>query len=306
MLWDARARSRIFSMGPWLTVASGAAVVAPQALWLVQNEFTPFAYAARRAEGAWYAPFEFLIVLALDHLPMLIVLAAAGMFGKRSADALAAPEPRGLRYLLLMGLGPALLTAAAALLGGAGLRSSWGAPMVVLSGLIAVALLSAKFDAARLKRIAIGAVVLVVGVSSLYFAHMAYGARLTGHPLRGNWPQAAMSRALERAWASETEGAPLRVVTGDIWTAGLVAMSDATPPSVLINGDFAISPWVTEDEVERCGALIVWPADSEPPTTLQALAAQGRPGAVTLPYPQAPNARPLSIGFAIIAPREAC
>jgi 4-amino-4-deoxy-L-arabinose transferase-like glycosyltransferase len=306
MLWDARARSRLLGIGPWLTILSGAAVVAPQALWLVQNDFAPFAYAARRAEGAWYAPIEFLLVLALDHLPMLIVLVAAGMFGKRIADAPAPPEQRGLRYLLLMGLGPALLTAAAALLSGAGLRSSWGAPMVVLSGLIAVALLSAKFGAARLKRIAIGAVVLVVGVSSLYFAHMAYGARLTGHPLRGNWPQAALSRALERAWASETNDAPLRVVASDIWTAGLVAMDDRDPPSVLINGDISISPWVSEDEIARCGALVVWPADDEPAEALQTLVQGRHGGTVTLPFSRAPNAPPLTMRYVIVAPQADC
>jgi 4-amino-4-deoxy-L-arabinose transferase-like glycosyltransferase len=306
MLWDTRARARLLGIGPWLTVLSGALVVAPQAAWLVENDFAPFAYAARRAEGEWYAPFEFLIVLGLDHLPMLIVLAAAGMFGAQSACAPAPPDQRAQRYLLLMGLGPALLTASGALLGGAGLRSSWGAPMVALSGLIAIALLSPRFDAARLRRIAIGAVVLIVGISTLYFAHMAVGAHVTGEPLRGNWPQAAMSRALERAWASETGNAPLRVVAGDIWTAGLVGMSDRAPPSVLINGDYAISPWVSEAEVARCGALVVWPDDDEPPATLQALARDHAGGAATLRYPRASNAPPLIVRYAIIPPQVRC
>ncbi len=306
MLLDARARNRLFGLGPWLTVLSGAAVVAPQALWLVQNDFAPFAYAARRAEGAWYAPIEFLVVLALDHVPMLIVLAAAGMFAKRVSNGSPPPKERAMRYLVLMGVGPALLTAIAALIGGAGLRASWGAPMVALSGLLAIALLSLNFDAARLKRIAIGAVVLIIGASSLYYAHMAYGARITGEPLRGNWPQAALSRALERAWSTETSGAPLRIVAGDIWTAGLVGMSDRAPPSVLINGDFAISPWVSADEVARCGALVVWPDNVEPPQGLPVLA-HGQPrSSVTLPYPQFPGAPPLVIDYAVIPPRQPC
>src|SRR5690606_11083839 len=121
--------------------------------WLVQHEFQPFAYAARRAsDGEWWAPLEFLLTLALDHLPMLILLLCAGFFGKPAADAPARPDERAWRYLLLMALGPALLTAAGAAVSGAGLRASWGAPMAALSGLLAIALLSGKFSAARLKR----------------------------------------------------------------------------------------------------------------------------------------------------------
>ena len=44
-----------------------------------------------------------------------------------------------------------VVMALGAAVSGASLRSSWGAPMVVLSGLIVVALMSNKFSAARLR-----------------------------------------------------------------------------------------------------------------------------------------------------------
>jgi len=265
VLWDAQARRRILSPGPWLTLLGFAVAAAPQVWWLVAHDFQPFAYAARRAgDGAWYSAFEFLLTLLLDHLFMFVLLAAAGWFGKANADAPPAPEQRALRFLLLMGLGPALLLAAAALVTGASLRASWGAPMVVLSGLIVVALLHRKFSAARLKRLGIGAGVLLVVVSGLYFAHMRYGHILTGKPLRGNWPQAEISAALQENWAQATGDAPLRIVAGDIWTAGLIGFHDRAPPSVLINGDFEISPWLSPADLTRDGALVVWSGDQPP------------------------------------------
>ncbi|MGE0741853.1 MAG: glycosyltransferase family 39 protein [Hyphomonadaceae bacterium] len=259
MVWDEQARKRILSPGPWITFAAFLAAAAPQALWLIDHDYGPFAYAARRAsDGEWYAPIEFLLTLALDHLPMLILLACAGFFGKPAEGAPAKPEQRALRYLLLMGLGPALLTAVGAAFTGASLRASWGAPMVALSGLIVMALLSAKFSADRLKRLGLGAGVLIVVVSGLYYAHMAYGVAFTGKPLRGNWPQAEISATLEQVWREETNNAPLRIVAGDIWTGGLIGLHDRNPPSVLINGDFSAAPWVTPEELERYGALVVW------------------------------------------------
>lgn len=259
ILWDATARRRILTPGPWLAVFAFVLAAAPQALWLAAHDFQPFAYAAQRAsDGAWYAPIEFLLTLALDHLPMLVVLALAGWFGKAAADAPPGPERRALRYLLLLGLGPALLTAAGAAITGSSLRASWGAAMVVLSGLIVVALMSDKFSAARLKRIGAGAAVLIVVVSGLYFAHMRFGMALTGKPLRGNWPQAEISATLQEEWRRATNGAPLRIVAGDIWTSGLIELESRHPPTVLINGDYATSPWVTPEQVARDGALVVW------------------------------------------------
>jgi|CXWL01.1.fsa_nt_gi 4-amino-4-deoxy-L-arabinose transferase-like glycosyltransferase len=297
LLWDADARKRLLSIGPWLALIVFAVIATPQALWLMQHDFQPFHYAARRSgDGGPLAALEFVLTEIANHLPMLILIAAAGYFGEAAPDAPPKPEQRALRFLLLIGLGPLVLTALAGIFG-AGLRASWGMPMFNLSGLIVVALLSSKFSVARLGRLAWGASVLIVLVSGLYFAHMRYGARFTDDPLRGNWPQARLSAALQDAWAEETGGAPLRIVSGDIWTAGLVGMSDPNPPSVLINGDRTISPWITSQEYARYGALIVW--TEEPNNTRTA------DGHVTLRYPLFPNAPPLRIAYAITPPGPA-
>ncbi|WP_395647784.1 glycosyltransferase family 39 protein [Terricaulis sp.] len=303
ILYDATTRRRILSPGPWLALIVFALVVAPQLQWLIAHDFQPFAYAERRASGApWYSPFEFLATMLADHLPLIILLATAGLMGKVADNAPPAPERRKLVFLLIMGLGPMLLTAVLGLLGGAGIRPSWGAAMFAPSGLLAVALLSARFSEARLKRLVIGAGVLLLLGSGLYFGHMKYGARFTHDPLRGNWPQAEMSRALGRQWSTQTQERPLRVVAGDIWTAGLVGLEVREPPSVLINGDYAISPWVTPEEVQREGMLVVWPADRPPRDELAPLIAGLPVQSISAPYPNSPEVAPLVINYVIVPP----
>lgn len=301
ILYDATTRKRILTPGPWLALVTFLLVVTPQVQWLVAHDFQPIEYAERRAAGApWYSPFEFLGAMLIDHLALLILLATAGLFGKAAADAPPQPEQRALRYLLIMGLGPVLLTTVMGLLGSAGIRPSWGAAMFAPSGLIAIALLSAKFNEARLKRLVVGAGVLLLMGSGLYFAHMKYGARFTNDPLRGNWPQAQMSAALEQEWAAQTNGRSLRVVAGDIWTAGLVGMSDRDAPSVLINGDYSISPWVTPEEVQLTGMLVVWPADRAPRDELAPLIAGHPVQSITARYPNSPEVAPLVINYVIV------
>jgi 4-amino-4-deoxy-L-arabinose transferase-like glycosyltransferase len=302
ILWDAQARRRILTPGPWLALIAFAVVLAPQVFWLMQHEFGPFAYAARRASrGEWYASIEFLLTLALDHLPMLVLLACVGWFGKPAPDAPEKPEQRALRFLLLLGLGPAVLTALGAAVSGAGLRSSWGAPMTVLSGLILVGLLSNRFTAVRLKRLAIGAGVLVVVVSGLYYGHMRYGVALTGKPLRGNWPQAEISRQLETEWLLQTN-MPLRIVAGDIWAAGLIGLNGRNPPSVLIEGDYSKSPWITPEDVARDGALIVWSGDEADTLPAFRQGLQVRELRVQSPYARAENTQDIVVYYAILPP----
>lgn len=302
-LWDAEARTRLRTPGPWIALLVFGLVAAPQAHWLLQHHFQSLQYAARRAGGherQWFAAPAFLLTMAADHLPMLLLLALAGLFGKTTDAALQAPTARAMRFLILFGLGPAALTALIAIVSGAGLRASWGAPMVTLSGLLAMAWLGAKLNAARLRRLAIGAGVLIVLVSSAYFADMRFGALLNNRPLRGNWPQAELTHALDSAWYAEEPAQPLRIVAGDIWTAGLVGMSDSTPPSVWINGDYATSPWITPERVAQQGALVVWRDGASTPAIVPANAPLAH---VLLRYRQFPNAPPLKIDYAIIPPR---
>ncbi|MGE0597725.1 MAG: glycosyltransferase family 39 protein [Hyphomonadaceae bacterium] len=303
LLWDNDARRRLATLGPWLALGVFLLTAAPQALWLFQNDFLPFEYAARRGEGGGPLPtLEFLLTQVLNHLPMALLLLFAGFFFTRAPAPPAPIDKRAWRFLLLMAFGPLALAALAGLFG-MGLRASWGAPMFSLSGLAAIAWLSDRFSIDRLKRLMTGAGVLIVVVSGLYFAHVRYGALFTDDPLRGNWPRAQISRALDVAWRDETGGAPLRIVAGDIWTAGLVNMDATQPPSVLINGDFTISPWVSTARARREGVLIVWRADQTPPPGLMALRTDSAERRLSVRYPHFPDAPPIELHYAIEPPR---
>lgn len=300
MLWDADARKRLATFGPYVTLLLFAAAAAPQVLYLTHTNFAPLHYAERRsADGGPLAAIEFLVSVAAYHLPFVLLLLFAGFFGKAAEKAPARPDQRALRYLLVMGLGPVVLVFIGGL-AGAGLRASWGAPMFDLSGLIVVALLSQRFSEARLGRLLAGAGALIVLFSAAYFGVMRFGAEITHKPLKGNWPQAGITRGLEEAWAHETGNMPLRIVAGDIWTGGLVGMSDRPPPSVLINGDLSISPWVTPARLNAQGALVVWKDGDTPP----ALAQRGNHviSHLFVAYPSARRAPPLKLDYVILYP----
>lgn len=304
MLYDAEARKKILTPGPWITAIVCALTFAPQLIWLFDNDFQPFAYAARRATSVDFSDtIGFLPIQLAHHIPMFVLMLCAGLWGKRAAEPLQPPDKRALHFLLLMGLGPAIVITLIGLVSASGLRTAWGAPMFNLSGLLVVALLTNRIDARRLKAVFMGAGVTILFTSTLYFAHMAYGYQITGKPLRGNWPAERINADLQEQWRAATNNAPLRIVAGDIWSTGLIGMSDQPPPHVLVNADYEISPWVTPADVARDGALVVW-SGGEPAALAGFLGDRPRNQLDFLPEHARPDTQAVTIHYVVIRPGE--
>jgi hypothetical protein len=180
----------------------------------------------------------------------------------------------------------------------------WGAPMFNLSGLLAVHLLAGRLAQFHARRFAVAVAALLIAVSVAYGFAALFGAALTGRPKRTDWPDRALASSLEEAWRRST-GCPLRIVAGDSWLAGLVSLRAGERPAVVLDGDLAISPWVTPERLRREGALLVWRVDGSETGIPRALAHFGAAGAqnfLAFPWPGAARIPPLRIGWAVLAP----
>jgi 4-amino-4-deoxy-L-arabinose transferase-like glycosyltransferase len=310
-LWlalEPRARRCLFGVGPWIALAVFLLGAAPQILWLVKSGFLPLRYAADRAEGvASASPVKFLLAQLADHAGLFILAAAAGLF--------TIPKPRRMReftiggldaftsrFLLTFALGPVLLSALLALIAGKGMKDMWGMPMFNLSGVLLIALTAGRFTQVSLRRLTIGATALLVIVPLGYAASVMAG----GHSKKALgvvWPQAEMSKRFQEIWRSETKR-PLRIAAGDVWVAGLVALTASDRPSIYTDGDRVRSPWIMPERLAAEGALVVWQQrDDRPmPGQLAALIGSAPRREEAFPWPDSPTRPPLRIGYAILPP----
>ena len=82
LLFDRDARKALATPGPWIALAVALAVMAPHLLWLVRNDFLPFAYASARAAPSrgWLDhvlhPLVFAVGQVAFLLPTLLIAAA--------------------------------------------------------------------------------------------------------------------------------------------------------------------------------------------------------------------------------------
>lgn len=306
VLYCTDCRKHLATKQLWLGVVSMILVFMPNLIWVIQHDFMPLTYAVDRSDemerSGWLnllLGLRFLLVQLIDHLPMILILAAAGLMAKRFWS-LRASSITTLQFLLFMGLGPAFLTVLGAWLTGSGLRDMWGTPMWNLSGLIAAAFLW-PLSTNQWRRLLRSAAGFIITVSSLGLANNLILSHYTHKPGRTQWPDRAMATDLDSQWQKYTHKS-LHLIAGDSWVAGLVALHTQGHPSVFIEGDRRFSPWVTSTEIKHDGVLLLWSGEvAQEPTELKSLGSPLVTGHSSYPWPES-SRRPLSISWAIIAP----
>lgn len=300
-----RTRKVFGELGPYLAIIVSIVIVSPHIVWLVKNNFPTFTYAAHRAGknrgivDLLFDPLRFIISQLVTNLLCLIVAATIGLLRPVS---LSSWRDDNFRFLIFLGLGPCIITAALSLMSGFGLRDMWGMPMWDLTGLLVVYAMKSRWPMVSMRALYgwIAALFLILPFS--YVLATSWGPEWEGVPTRTEWPDREMARTFSTEWEAHVH-APLKIVAGNGWLAGLIAMRMTPRPSVFINASFRKSPWITKARLKHEGALIVWRIRkaTSPPSDLD-LKGLHVMGQKTFAWPREPSTPPLKVGWGILPP----
>src|ERR1043166_6730875 len=306
LLIDREARRALATPGPWLAVVVALVFMAPHLIWLVRNDFLPFAYASARA-----APSHGV----LDHVVHPLVFVASQVGALIPALAIAAPLrwPRPTaaavkvdafdrRIVTLLAFGPAATLIALSAVTGRGLVAMWGYPLWLFLGLWIVMTVGAVIDRRRLARLA--------GVWGIVFVGLcaAFVADYTALPSIDHRYRAAFFRGerlagkIAQRFGAAT-GAPLRYVVASMWVGGNVAHYSADHPRVLIDGSPRRAPWIDLADLKARGAAVVWVVGERTsvPPEYRAVAPDARVGA-SFTLPARNGIGEVEVGWAILPP----
>jgi 4-amino-4-deoxy-L-arabinose transferase-like glycosyltransferase len=271
MMADARARRTLATVGPWITFVIIAAAAVPLGLWLVETDYSMLRYTSERTYYSKSGGISVFVLSAVGAaVGMLLILALAGLIGRRpapsDAESAAFPpiDPRVLRFLVMLVAVPPLVIVVAAVLTRTGIKAAWATSMFNLAGLLAVALTADRFNARALRRIAIAALTLVVVIPIAYGVSVAVPLRPSKPPLRVQWPGPEIALRMAGIWDRSTHGAPLKIVAGDNWIAGLVGLRHKDRPHLLSNANILYSPWIGARQLEAEGMLVLWEHEKGP------------------------------------------
>jgi 4-amino-4-deoxy-L-arabinose transferase-like glycosyltransferase len=312
LLIDREARPALKTPGPWIALALALVVMAPHLVWLVRNDFLPFAYASARAAPVRgpldhvLHPLAFAVGQLAFLLSSLIIATVLVWPRPKSADA---PPAAGVadafdrRIVTLLAFGPFAATVALSALSGRGTVAMWGYPLWLFLGLWIVLAARAAIVPARLARVA-ATWAVVFALFALAFAVNYSVLPAFDHRYRAVfYPGDRLADELARRFRAAT-GAPLTYVIGTMWDGGNVAHYAREQPRVLIDGDPRRAPWIDLGDLRSKGAVVLWTSGDPKvmPVRLRSIAgdAQVQPP-FTLPFRRGDHV--LTVGWAILRPQ---
>ena len=321
LLLDRRQHNRGVLVGLLVASVVFALALLPHLLWLQRTDFLPFRYAqsvtqpAAGLGAAVGSVADFLTIQLARLLPFLIGLAWLLRYSARRASAPAPARPIAAPdrlFIVVAAVTPLLLTIAFCLVTRTELQSRWGTNGFLLVGLLAMALWPRAETGRTTRRVIVG----VITAQCIFAAGLTLGKTVLAdrlqHPTRANFPGAVLAAEASKVWSAQT-AAPLRIVVSDTWLGGNIIAHRRDRVAVLIDGHPFKSPWVKEQAVRACGALVLNDLTSDgkaaPNAALDALMARATASGVwNLPWAvsqdQATEEGTGRVRWGVIAPKD--
>ena len=267
VLIDRDARKTLRTPGPYIAIAAALVTMAPHLVWLVRNDFLPFAYAEHRAlpsrgliDHVWH-PLQFAVSQLFFLIPSLLI--AAPLFYPRAAAGAAPAAPSAdafdRRIVTLLAFGPMAAVLALAALSGRGTVAMWGYPLWLFLGLWIVLNARRAIEGARLARVAATWAVVFAGLGIAFIANYAVLPNFDHRYRAVFFPGADLGREISQRYRAVT-GKPIAYVIGSMWDGGNIAHYAPSHPRVLIDGKPARAPWIDLADLRARGAVVVWTA----------------------------------------------
>ena len=277
-----RGRSALGAIEPWGAGLVAVLMLFPYLIWLdtVGDVITPFMTRMHSAEAADTNLFEWArliggLLLAHSGLALLVVLASrwrmpmakdVPVFKRHPID------PFARHFVYFLALVPGFVSTLLAVLIGQSAPVGGTAPAVVLSGLAVVVALGDAIKVHRQRIVGFAWLALLFVPVLTTLGAILVLPWIAGVDLKIAQPADAMGRFFADSFQRRT-GKPLTIVTGDQGVAELVAFGSPSRPSVYFATAPEQSPWVTAEDLQRKGAVVVWPTTDTagtPPANIRA------------------------------------
>jgi len=259
-LTDPRRGAYFRSPAPWITIAAGAAVLAPHLFWIATHGFTTVDFAftshatslARAAAGSLYFLFS-----VLGYIAAPIVLGALATLPSVAAikDTLAPGAPER-RMLIVAFAAPLLLAALVAVAARADLDPLWS--MSAMTLLPVVLFSSPLLEVNRTAAVNILALAIVLPLLMLAASPViALVIHRQGVPNYASHYR-LIAQAVEQAWRAQSDK-PLRIVGGNRPVVDGSNFYFAERPATFMINEPPRTPWVDPARIAREGIAIVCP-----------------------------------------------
>ena len=311
-LVDRDARKVLATPGPYVATAVALVVMAPHLVWLIANDFLPFAYADARALH-FRGPLDYLIKppkFLLSQLGFLIpsLLIAAPYLRrdvKAAAGSAVSADAFDRRIVTLLAFGPVATVLVLSLATGRDAVPLWGYPLWLFLGLWIVLNVRA-LDRITAMRITVVWGIITACVALAFVVHYDLRPRfhIKEHYVAELYPGDALGQEMSRRFRAMT-GRPLVYVIGSMWDGGNIGHYGPDRSRVLIDGRPSYAPWIDLGDLRARGAVVVWTDGGDPRVVPRAYRSVAEDAEVQPPFtlPVRLGNRTVQVCWAVLRPR---
>jgi 4-amino-4-deoxy-L-arabinose transferase-like glycosyltransferase len=253
-----------------LALAAGVAllVVAPHAIWVVQQDFTTLRYAAHYVEASGLGArgersASFMAMQGKYFLPAACFLLV--LWATSRGRWMPRPGMDGRQRAWLVGLVvvPPVLVLLAALAGGVRLQSHWGLQTTQFLAVGIAVLLLQRFGPWGARHTLAWAAVQAVALALFIGQGLGHVGFTSERAAARALPAASLARQVQGWWRGRT-GCELDYLSGDVSMAGMLAAYAGRPVRVLEDNDPFKSPWIDLAAMQARGWIDVQVGDMGP------------------------------------------
>ncbi len=266
-LLDRDARKAFATPGPYVAAVVALIVAAPHLLWLVANDFLPFAYADARAlhfkEPLDYVtrPPKFLLSQLGFLVPSLLIAAPYLRRDVKAAEgATYSADAFERRMVTLLAFGPVATVVVLSLVTGRDTVPLWGYPLWLFLGLWIV-LNARRLDRVTVTRIAVAWGIVFAVMAAAFVVAYDVLPRTRDRYIAVLFPGDRLGETMSRRFRAMI-GRPLHYVIAGMWDGGNISRYAPERPRVLIDGRPGRAPWIDLGDLRAKGAVVVWTGDS--------------------------------------------
>lgn len=298
------ARALWKSKGPYIAIITALIAYIPHLHWLVTNDFISLHYMVRRT-GLEAQPYQFLQAitragsLALSQILILLPMAITMAIARTPRTAIALPDSEKL--VRTLAFTPFLLLFLYALLTGGKVKDMWATPCWNFLGIWLVMRFTPVLELSAMRRAGMALLVINILYLTAYAAAMRMGPDITGKIRREHFDGAGFAQSLEKLAQEKKSKQEIRILITDTWLGGNLHYHLASHPDNVTEGNPAFSPWVTQADINRHGAWIVW-KDTVPGTLLAAFPAAQDMGKIQAGWQLGQGYQPLAVAVFYIPP----
>ncbi len=245
------------NVSPYLAVGVCALLVAPHVWWLTQHDFQTLTYMETRTAFTAGTVHNKLLAFIFGCLGLCagviaVVLGVRLWGGRWRIGAAEEPlQPDRLRFVLMLALGPFILTVVSAIAGNVRLSTNFASPIFFLVPLVLLQVLKPRPSLAM--RAALGMAVCLT-VAALLVSPLVPSIASVSKQRAEELSMPEIARGAEAIWRAET-GLPLRIIAGNEVNSVGVAFYSPDNTSAFIAFDKGHAPWINDAALRKSGFL---------------------------------------------------